>query len=98
MAFEQKDMSGSLFRNNRKEKDTHPDYSGTVRIDGHDMWVSGWLREQKDGTKYFSLAFKYKDGTADRPEAKAQEFKEAVKQRFPDAEFSDDVPFAPEWR
>ena len=64
MAYEQKDMSGSLFRNNRKEKETHPDYSGTVRIDGHDMWISAWLREQKDGTKYFSLAFKRKDGTA----------------------------------
>jgi single-strand DNA-binding protein len=31
-----------------------------------------------------------KDGTADRP---AQEFKEAVKQRFPDADLSDDLPF-----
>lgn len=93
MAFEQKDMSGSLFRNNRKEKDTHPDYSGTVRIDGHDMWISGWLREQKDGTKYFSLAFKRKDGTADRPsqDQKAQEFKDEAKRVF-DLD-GDSVPF-----
>jgi single-strand DNA-binding protein len=36
-----------------------------------------------------------KDGTADRP---AQEFKAAVKQAFPNADLSDDVPFAPEFR
>lgn len=96
MAYEQKDMSGSLFRNNRKEKETHPDYSGTVRIDGHDMWISAWLREQKDGTKYFSLAFKRKDGTAERP----AEFVAKAKEVFPGASASldDDVPFAAEFR
>jgi single-strand DNA-binding protein len=36
-----------------------------------------------------------KDGTSERP---AQEFKAAVKQAFPNADLSDDVPFAPEFR
>lgn len=66
MAYETKDMSGSLFKNNRKEKDTHPDRQGSCRIDGHDYWVSGWIKEGKDGP-WLSLAFKRKDGTADRP-------------------------------
>ena len=91
MAYETKDNTGSLFRNNRKEKETHPDYSGTVRIDGHDMWISAWLREQKDGTKYFSLAFKRKDGTAERPEQKIQEFKDEAKRVF-DMD-GDSIPF-----
>lgn len=93
MAYETKDNTGSLFRNNRKEKETHPDYSGTVRIDGHDMWISAWLREQKDGTKYFSLAFKNKDGTSARPspEQKVQEFKDEAKRVF-DLD-GDSIPF-----
>lgn len=93
MAYETKDNTGSLFKNKRKEKETHPDYSGSCRIDGHDMWISAWLRDTKDGEKYFSFAFKRKDGTADRPASPAVEFKAAVRQNFPDAQLDDEVPF-----
>lgn len=84
---------GALFRNTRKENPKHADYNGTINVDGHDYWLNAWLDESKDGKKYFSLAVKRKDGTADRPEAKAQEFKEAVKRNFPDADLDDSIPF-----
>ena len=73
MAYETKDNTGSLWKNDRKEKDTHPDYTGSVRINGHDMWISAWLKES-NGKRFMSLAFKPKDGTSARPgqaEAKA---------------------------
>ena len=63
MAFEQQDNSGAIFVNDRKEKDTHPDRSGSARINGVDYWVSGWLRKTKDGNPYLSLAFKEKTPT-----------------------------------
>lgn len=64
MAYEQRDNSGSIFKNDRKEKDTHPDRAGTAMIDGVMYYVSGWL---KDGTKgqFLSLAFKRKDQPAE---------------------------------
>jgi len=55
MAFEHKQNSGSLFTNNKKEKDTQPDYTGTLNIDGTLYQISAWNNEAKSGKKYFGL-------------------------------------------
>lgn len=56
-----KDNSGSLSRNKRKEKDTHPDMKGKATIAGVEYWISGWTKENADG-KWLSLSFEPKDG------------------------------------
>ena len=48
MAYEQRDNSGSFFINDRKEKDNHPDFKGSIQVDGTDYWLSIW---SKSGTK-----------------------------------------------
>lgn len=63
MAYEQKDMSGSLFKNDRKESDTHADYKGTALINGVEHWLDAWINTSNNGTKYMSLKFKPKDAT-----------------------------------
>ena len=71
MAFEPKPNNGSLFRNNYKERDTHPDYRGDVYLEKGllDLLVrehtstaglvrvsiSGWKSQTKDGQTYLSL-------------------------------------------
>ena len=64
MAFEQKDMSGSLFKNNKREKDTHPNATGSCLIDGVEYWVSAWTKKDKNGDPWQSLAFKRKEATS----------------------------------
>lgn len=84
--------TGALFKNNRKETEKHPDYTGSVNVGGHDHWLSAWLKTDKNGNKFMSLSVKRKDGTAARPDP-AAEFKGAVKQAFPNAQLDDEVPF-----
>lgn len=57
---------GMLARNDRKERDTHPDYNGSINIEGVEYWLSGWVREGREGTKFegrkfFSLSVQRKD-------------------------------------
>jgi hypothetical protein len=62
MAYEQKDNSGSIFRNDKKEKETHPDGKGSAMIDGVEYWVSSWNKVGQNGTQFRSLAFQRKEG------------------------------------
>lgn len=54
-----RDMSGILSKNDRKQKDNHPDISGQCTIGGVQYWISGWKKDGRSGT-FYSLAFKPK--------------------------------------
>lgn len=61
MAYEMKNNSGSLFKNDKKETETHPDYKGSAKINGEEYWVSAWNNKSKDGVPYLSFNLKIKD-------------------------------------
>lgn len=56
--YEQRDNSGSLFGNNRKTQDNHPDRTGKAMIGGVMYWVNAWEKTTRDGKQWFSLSFK----------------------------------------
>ena len=62
MAFN-KDNSGSLSKNTRKEKPTHPDIRGKATVAGVEYWVDGWAKDGENG-KWYSLSFKLKEPEA----------------------------------
>ena len=47
---------GVLFKNKEKESDNHPDYNGSIDIDGTEYWLSAWINTDKYGNKYMSLS------------------------------------------
>lgn len=79
----QYDNSGMLFRNNEKSGERDRDYKGEATIGGAAYWVSGWIKEAKNGSKFLTFSFKAQDAPKD-----AANNKQASK---PD--FNDEVPF-----
>lgn len=64
MAYEQKDNSGSLFKNDRKTTEQHPNATGSAKIAGIEYWVSAWTKKDKNGNPWQSLAFTLKEAQA----------------------------------
>ena len=54
MSYEMKDNSFTVFPNRRKEKDTHPDFTGSIKIGGQERWFNMWQKQDKNGNVYFS--------------------------------------------
>lgn len=74
---------GVLFKVADKQTDKHPDYNGSINIDGVDYWLSAWINEDKNGNKYMSLS---------KGEAKEQQSNPGSQDSQEDFE-DDDIPF-----
>ena len=62
MAYEIKNNTGSLFKNDRRQNDNQPMYQGNAVVDGKMKRISVWVRTSKNGTSYMSLAFEDSNG------------------------------------
>lgn len=83
---------GAIFKNKKKEKDTHPDFTGTLNVNGVEFWVSAWKRKEGASENSPALSFSIKP-----KEEKADSFKKEVKEQFTNKSsgdgFDDDIPF-----
>lgn len=71
---------GALWKNDRRDDEKFPHYKGSLNVEGVDFWISAWLKEGKDGTKFMSLSVKNKNA-----DASLQPKKKVV--------YEDDAPF-----
>lgn len=73
----------TLNKNPRKEQPNHPDYKGSINVDGQEYWLDGWIKDGANG-KFISGSIKLKEArTPDGSQG-------APMQR---EELDDDVPF-----
>lgn len=53
--FETKDMRGSMFANTRNRNPKAPHYTGKVKINGKEYYISAWNQQSRNGSQYLSL-------------------------------------------
>tara|TARA_R110001606_G_scaffold226607_2_gene374743 strand:- start:152 stop:385 length:234 start_codon:yes stop_codon:yes gene_type:complete len=52
--MENKENTGAIFKNVHKKTEKHPDYKGSINVDGIEKDISLWINTSKAGTKYMS--------------------------------------------
>lgn len=53
---------GVLFKNDKKENDKQPDYTGKIEVENKEYNLSAWIKEsKKTGKKFMSLAVQEKE-------------------------------------
>jgi hypothetical protein len=87
MAYEQKDGTGSLFKNDKGDNPKRPDYRGSIKVDGHVWELSAWIQEGQKG-KYMSIKAQVPRERAEKPAAPPPSTTGNVPEHF-----DDDIPF-----
>jgi len=84
--MEHKENTGTIFKNDFKKNDNHPDYKGTANVNGELKEVALWVRTGKNsGKKFFSLVIS--------EPYKKDENKEAGQETSQENSGDDDLPF-----
>jgi hypothetical protein len=76
--FEQKDGQGALFKNDKKQKDTHPDYVGNIKVEGIEFRLSAWIKTSNSGTKYMSISAMPKESAGRPTSNKSNDFNDEI--------------------
>ena len=73
---------GALWKNERREKDTHPNLTGQLNVEGREYWVNAWTSKEGGKKPVVSMSIKAKDeNRSPRP------------QQDDDPGFDDSLPF-----
>lgn len=98
---------GSIWKNEKKERDTHPDFTGSLNVGGVEYWVSAWKRKDGASPKAPALSFSIKPKD-EQPQQAPISQRATATIRKPDpistgrprnSDMDDDlIPFAPEFR
>lgn len=87
--MEPKLNSGALFKNDKGDNPSRPDYKGTFTdAQGQELWLSAWVKKDKNGNSYMSISAQPKE-----KQAKKSNTASTAKKEFITDDLQDDLPF-----
>lgn len=78
---------GSIWKNDKKETEKHPDFTGSLNVAGTEYWVSAWKRKPDANEKAPALSFTVKL----KEENSASNHEKPAEKSFDN--FDDGIPF-----
>ena len=78
---------GAIWKNPKKTTDKHPDFTGSLNVDGVEFWVSAWKRKEGASEKSPALSFQIQPKDVDQKPAPEQRNRGSV------ADMDSDIPF-----
>ena len=89
---------GSIWKNDKKDTEKHPDFTGTLNVNGVEFWVSAWKRKADASEKTPALNFSVKPkedrgNQSPREGAGNQNFSSQGSSGGKFNDFDDDIPF-----
>lgn len=75
--YQKREGQGSLFVNNKKQSDNHPDMTGSVVINGVEKRVAAWWKQPRNGgDEYLSISVSdFQQQAAPRQEPQAVDYR-----------------------
>lgn len=94
---------GAIWKNEHREKNTHPHFTGSINVEGVEYWLSAWKRKEGSSEKspVLSLSIKRKDAgnqqdyrahTESNQQSNTYEM-QSTSHQMDDGGFEDDIPF-----
>lgn len=82
---------GAIWKNERKEQETHPDFTGSLNVEGIDYFFDAWKRKPDASEKAPALSFRVK--RKDKQNASPQAAQRTAQDASGGADFDDEIPF-----
>ena len=77
---------GQIWKNENRKTDTHPQFTGSINVDGKEYWLSGWTRKEGANPKAPAMSF-----SVQPKEPKAETINDS--NSLVNNEFDDSIPF-----
>lgn len=82
---------GAIWKNDKKESSTHPDFTGSINVDGQEYWLNAWRREKGKPETHPILSFSVK--AKDKPSQNVTRTPAPTSYANKDDPFNDNIPF-----
>ena len=79
---------GAIWGNTEKQKDSHPDFKGSITVEGVEYWLSAWKRKPDANPKSPALSL-----SVQKKEQVHNQGVQQSQQVVADDSFDDDIPF-----